>query len=245
MLARLSHQLLWSSAMGRFQSRVFCMWNVSVLFELVACWILRELAYKGVAAVDFDSTVTRTGTLSWTAQYLDMCAGPVLSLVFHSQSCSVFVSCDISTVTVLIRGSRELPCCNLCLHSKRTCIIPSSGVALSLDSHTVAARHPRRFVVFEDTKLRQHLARDGTRKHHGNPGHFVDTTGCTSPKSMRMFLTIVVPEHWNWCSDHHVLEAGEVYMLHCIYEFQRELDQPLTSASPQRDTDEHVTQRTF
>ena len=44
--------------------------------------------------------------------------------MFLSQSCSVFVSCDISTVTVLIRGSRELPCCNLCLHSKRTCIIP-------------------------------------------------------------------------------------------------------------------------
>ena len=56
--------------------------------------------------------------------------------MFLSQSCSVFVSCDISTVTVLIRGSRELPCCNLCLHSKRTCIIPSSCVARSLDSHT-------------------------------------------------------------------------------------------------------------
>ena len=40
-----------------------------------------------------------------------MCAGPVFSLVFLSQSCSVFLSCDISTVTVLIRGSRELPCC--------------------------------------------------------------------------------------------------------------------------------------
>ena len=38
-----------------------------------------------------------------------MCAGPVFSLVFLSQSCSVFLSCDISTVTVLIRGSRELP----------------------------------------------------------------------------------------------------------------------------------------
>ena len=61
--------------------------------------------------VEFDSTVTRTGTLSWTAQYLDMCAGPVFSLVFLSQSWSVFRSCDISTVTVLIRGSRELPCC--------------------------------------------------------------------------------------------------------------------------------------
>ena len=40
-----------------------------------------------------------------------MCAGPVFSLVFISLSCSVFLSCDISTVTVLIRGSRELPCC--------------------------------------------------------------------------------------------------------------------------------------
>ena len=40
-----------------------------------------------------------------------MCAGPVFSRVFISQSCSVFPSCDISTVTVLIRGSRELPCC--------------------------------------------------------------------------------------------------------------------------------------
>ena len=26
----------------------FCIWNVSVLFELVACWMLRELASKGV-----------------------------------------------------------------------------------------------------------------------------------------------------------------------------------------------------
>ena len=32
-------------------------------FELVACWMLRELASKG-CAVEFDSTVTRTGTLS-------------------------------------------------------------------------------------------------------------------------------------------------------------------------------------
>ena len=42
---------------------VFCIWNVSVLFELVACWMLRELASKG-CVVEFDSTVTRTGTLS-------------------------------------------------------------------------------------------------------------------------------------------------------------------------------------
>ena len=34
-----------------------------VFFELVACWMLRELASKG-CAVEFDSTVTRTGTLS-------------------------------------------------------------------------------------------------------------------------------------------------------------------------------------
>ena len=40
-----------------------------------------------------------------------MCAGPVFSLVFFSQSCGVFHSCHISTVTVLIRGSRELPGC--------------------------------------------------------------------------------------------------------------------------------------
>ena len=62
--------------------------------------------------------------------------------MFLSQSCSVFVSYDISAVTVLIRGSRELPCCTLCLHSKRTCIIPSSCVALSLDSHTAPADRP-------------------------------------------------------------------------------------------------------
>ena len=29
--------------------------------------------------------------------------------VFMSQSCSVFLCCDISTVTVLIRGSRDFP----------------------------------------------------------------------------------------------------------------------------------------
>ena len=44
-----------------------------------------------------------------------MCAGPVFSLVFISQSCGVFPSCDISTVTVLIRGSRKLPCCYVAL----------------------------------------------------------------------------------------------------------------------------------
>ena len=27
---------------------LFCIWNVSVVFELVACWMLRELASKGV-----------------------------------------------------------------------------------------------------------------------------------------------------------------------------------------------------
>ena len=47
--------------------------------------------------------------------------------VFISLSCSVFLCCDISTVTVLIRGSRELPSCfvvwAICvLHSKRTCV---------------------------------------------------------------------------------------------------------------------------
>ena len=40
-----------------------------------------------------------------------MRAGLVFSLVFTSLSCSVFLSCDISTVTVLIRGSRELLGC--------------------------------------------------------------------------------------------------------------------------------------
>ena len=40
-----------------------------------------------------------------------MCAGLAFSLMFLSQSCSVFLSCDISTVIVLIRGSGELPCC--------------------------------------------------------------------------------------------------------------------------------------
>ena len=97
-----------------------------------------------------------------------MCAGPVFSLVFLSQSCSVFLSCDISTVTVLIRGSRELRCCfvgNLCLHSKRTCFRPSSCVALSLDSHTWKRSGVGRggasfwFVVFEWCKFRP-LVRD-------------------------------------------------------------------------------------
>ena len=93
-------------------------------------------------AVEFDSTVTRTGTLSCTAKYLDMRAGPVFSLVFLSESCSVFLSCDISTVTVLIRSVVQgsslvaLVFGNLCLYSKRTCIRPSPSVALSLDSHT-------------------------------------------------------------------------------------------------------------
>ena len=36
--------------------------------------------------------------------------GHVLDL-FLSQSCGFFLSCDISTVTVLICGSRKLPCC--------------------------------------------------------------------------------------------------------------------------------------
>ena len=77
-----------------------------------------------------------------------MCAGPVFSLVFLSQSCSVFLNCDISTVTVLIRGSRELPWCfgvwQFVCTAKRTCIIPSSCVALSLDSHTNRSSTSRR-----------------------------------------------------------------------------------------------------
>ena len=55
-----------------------------------------------------------------------MCGGPVFSLVFLSQSCSVFFSCDISTVTVLIRGSRELPCCFWCL---AICVCTAKDVA--------------------------------------------------------------------------------------------------------------------
>ena len=67
-----------------------------------------------------------------------MPAGLVFSLVFLSQSCSVFLSCDISTVILsssLIQGSFlvALVLGKLCLHSKRTCITPSSCVALSLD----------------------------------------------------------------------------------------------------------------
>ena len=40
-----------------------------------------------------------------------MRAGLVFSLVLFSLSCCVFLCFDISTVTVLIRGTRELPCC--------------------------------------------------------------------------------------------------------------------------------------
>ena len=91
---------------------------------------------RAVAVVKFDSAVTHTGALGRTAQFghfvLDLFS--VLCLV--SQSCSVFVSCDIRTVTVFIHSSRELPCCNVCLDSKKTCIIPCPYVALSLDSHT-------------------------------------------------------------------------------------------------------------
>ena len=63
--------------------------------------------------VEFDSTVTRTGTLSWTAQCLDMCAGPVFSLVFLSQSWSVFLSCDISSDCPhpWFKGAPLLPWC--------------------------------------------------------------------------------------------------------------------------------------
>ena len=62
-------------------------------------------------AVEFDSTVTRTGTLSWTLLHVDMCPGLVFSTLCFSLSCSVFLCCDISTVIVFIRGSRWLPCC--------------------------------------------------------------------------------------------------------------------------------------
>ena len=60
-------------------------------------------------AVEFDSTVSRAGTLYCSAQYLDICAEPVFSLVFLSQSCSVFVNCDISTVTVLVPWFKGAP----------------------------------------------------------------------------------------------------------------------------------------
>ena len=117
--------------------------------------------------------------------------------MFLSQSCSVFVSCDISTVTVLIRGSRELPCCNLCFHSKRTCIVPSSCVALSLDSYTPAAprrdcregtvppHHPRRRSV----ALGQHNAQSELlvqhvfRVHSGYSDAAGPTTGPDLPRT--------------------------------------------------------------
>ena len=73
-----------------------------------------------------------------------MCAGLVFGLVFISQSCSVFLSCDISTVTVFIRGSRELPCCfvvwQFCVCTAKEHVSDHlHAVALSFDSHTVAA----------------------------------------------------------------------------------------------------------
>ena len=89
--------------------------------------------------------------------------------MFISQSCCVFISCDISTVTVLIRGSSDPLVAvlfgNLCLHSKRTCIRPSSSVALSFDSHTWLRSGVGRggaslwFAVFEWYKCRA-LVRD-------------------------------------------------------------------------------------
>ena len=87
----LSHQFQWSFAMGRLQSRT---WQAFSILHLERVGILNSWHvgccaswHPRVCAVEFDSTVTRTGTLSWTAQY--MCAGPVFSLVFLFQSCSL------------------------------------------------------------------------------------------------------------------------------------------------------------
>ena len=66
---------------------------------------------QAAAAVEFDSTVTRTGTQLNCTVFGWTCVLDLFSLVFLSLSCSVVLSCDISTVTVLIIGSKELPCC--------------------------------------------------------------------------------------------------------------------------------------
>ena len=87
---------------------VFCIWNVSVLFELVACWMLRELASKGCGRSwpyndtykDSQLNCTIFGHVCWTFFYL----------VFLNQNCTVFDICDTNAMTVLIRGSRELLC---------------------------------------------------------------------------------------------------------------------------------------
>ena len=63
-------------------------------------------AAVAAAAVEFDSDVTRGGTLSWTAlHWRAWCNGIMQAL--H--------------VTVSVCGSREALLLNLCLHSKRTC----------------------------------------------------------------------------------------------------------------------------
>ena len=68
---------------------------------------------------------------------------------------------SVSAVTVLIRGSRELP-----FHSKRTCIRPSSCVALSLDSHTAAASLDQRIVEHERQIQEQNATHDDQEVQH-------------------------------------------------------------------------------
>ena len=69
----------------RFQRR-FAIEACDVLYELVAWWLLRACS-QGGCAVEFDSTVTRTGTLGWTVLHFHMCAGLAFSnLVVGSSS---------------------------------------------------------------------------------------------------------------------------------------------------------------
>ena len=73
-----------------------------------------------------------------------MRAGPVCSLLFFSLTCSVFLCCDFSTVTVFIRGSRELPCCFVdlaicdCTAKEHVCLIIFMRCTIVWESRVVA-----------------------------------------------------------------------------------------------------------
>ena len=98
-----------------------------------------------------------------------MCAGPVFSLLFFSLSCCVFLSCDISTVTVLIRGSRELPCCFFCL---AICVCTAKE---HVSDHLHALHY--HLILSHGSRLSQHVPTPSAARQSGCAGD-VCGSGC-------------------------------------------------------------------
>ena len=93
----------WRQPAKDHKTEIACILSGAIFRGLEDTLHMQTVTGVAATAVEIDSTVTRTvfGHVCWTC----------FQSWFLSQICSVFLSCDISTVTVLIRSSREFRCC--------------------------------------------------------------------------------------------------------------------------------------